>query len=563
MGAELTMTTAQSTSVAGRISMVAPAPELGFNKLYRDFLAGADSVSSLYPNQNPLDLAELLATQMYDRDAIAEILLEQNKRYGAKNQALTNIERLRDPRSLVVFSGQQAGLFGGPLLGLYKALWAVKRAAALEAQLDRPVIPIFWIAADDHDFDEINHCYVYDALGEPQTLRYYESSNPGEPAYNQRFNSKEILDEICSGLKDSLGETDFTPELLERLFAAYSEGESFVEAFGKFFCDTIPDIGLALFSPGDEKIKALSKPFYHSLLDNYAEVKSALAVRNAVLTKRGYHLQVEKNSSACHIFMLNPERSAIHFDGGKFTVGQSEFTRAELDALIDNEPERFSPDVISRPLMAAYLFPTIEQSGGPAEVAYFAQLAPLYQILELNAPVFSGRISATLLEKRFERLLEKNKLSFSDFTGDVESVINEVLGRTFPVDLEKQFAEIRADFSERFRELTSDVAAFDKSLEANAGQVWGKIEHSLNAFEKKTFASHKRKLADERAAIYRAANALFPNGALQERSLSMIYYLSRYGYGLIDFIVEALEPETAAHQVVHLSLYANKESDKK
>ncbi len=541
------------SSNAPSVARIPKSTSMGYNQMYLDFLSGAKNTADLYPDTSPESVAQYIDSRKYNREALARILQAQNERFGAKSRAMRNIELLQQPDSLVVFAGQQAGLFGGPLLGFYKAIWAVKQAAELSERLKRPVIPIFWIAADDHDFAEINHTYTFDVIGEPVQRSYYRVDNEGQPAYDLRFTDEALFAELKESLTDSLGKTDFTDDLYERLFAAYKPGADFVTAFGQFFIDTMPDNGLVLFSPGDSEFKALAAPFFHSTLDKHSELKTTLRESNEKILSAGYHLQVEKENSACHLFLLDPERKAIHRDGDSYRVGDKTYSDTELHKLIDTEPSRFSPDVLTRPAFAAYLFPTVEQGGGPSEVAYFAQLWRMFEVYDTPTPCFSGRISVTLIEKRFEKLLAKHGLAFTDFCGDIEQVINEALGKTFPADLEESFAKFRASLREEFAGLSGRVVQFDKSLEANAGQILGKMEHALTTFENKAFASHKRKMADERAALYRAGNSLFPRHGLQERTLSVVYYLSRYGYKLMDFICDTVELDTTHHQLLYLS----------
>ena len=526
---------------------------MGFKQLYLDFLRREPSALRFYPNQAAPSVMQGIDAVEFPREELAEILTRQSTAWGAKPATFKSIEKLKDPRSAVVFAGQQAGLFGGPLLGFYKALWAVKKAARLEQELQRPVAPIFWIAADDHDFEEINHTFVYDVLGEPAQVSYYRSEEAGRPAYQRLFSCSDVFREACEKLSADLGETDFTGELYQRLFSAYREGVDFVTAFGTFMADLFPDIGLVLFSPGDDAFKRLSVPFYRELLSKRKALKSLLSERNKELSAAGYHLQTHKEDSACHLFALTPERTAVHASDDDFRIGERRLSRAEFENLIECEPERLSPDVITRPVLAAYLFPTVAQGGGPSEVSYFAQLAPLYELFGRPAPMFAGRISATVIEKRFERFLKKHQMSVMDFSGDVERVVNQILAKSFPEDLEEKFTELRRLFNHAFNEVAKEAVAFDRTLEKNAAQMWGKIDHTLSTFEKKVFASHKRKLSDERAAIYRAANAFFPRGALQERSINIIYYISRYGYRFVDYLVERLELSEDKHQLVHIS----------
>lgn len=553
------MTNEMSTTVLTETMMKSKRREIpvsgmrGVSDLYRDFLESKSAVAEFYPHQDSQALATEIDSHSYPREELADILLEQNQIFGSQPATRANIELLRDKRTLVVFSGQQAGLFGGPLLSLYKAIWAVKEAARLSQQLGRPVIPIFWIAADDHDFEEINHNYVYDALSEPLQVSYYKSEQEGLPAYQRLLSNPGIYQEVKSSLTEAVGRTDFSEDILSSLFSAYEQGSDFVTAFGKFMASVTPDVGLIIFNPGDRKIKKLSGSFYHTLLDKRPNLKKTLRERNQQLSASGYHLQVEKEESATHIFILSPQRNHLHSEGDSYRLGERSYSETEMRKMIDDEPERFSPDVISRPLLAAQLFPTHTQAGGPSEIAYFAQLSGLYEVIDRPAPRFCGRVGATLIEKRFERLLEKHQLSVESFSGDVEDVVSEVLRESFPADLDQRFANLTAEFKEKFDELARGVVAFDKSLEANTGQVWGRIENALSGFQKKSFASHKRKMSDERAAIYRTANALYPLKSPQERVISVVYYLTRYGRPLVDFIWRNLQLDARNHQLLYLS----------
>ncbi|MCH9032046.1 MAG: bacillithiol biosynthesis cysteine-adding enzyme BshC [candidate division Zixibacteria bacterium] len=536
-----------------RKKSIDPCREIRYNQLYLDFVDSKPEAMSFYPGQNAAMVAEQLSEIEFSRSEIVSILRRQNKEYGSKSLADANIAALENSETLVAFAGQQAGLFGGPLMSLIKAVWVVKEAKRLSLELNRRVVPIFWIAADDHDFAEINHTYFFNSAGEPNKISFNNNDQPGRPAYQRFFSDRSRVDELRKTLSEALGATDFTEEVIERLFAAYREGDDFALCFGRWLADTLPDIGLIIFSPGDDEVKRLSKPFYSKIIESHNSLKRLLKQTNKNLVDAGYHNQVEKSDSATHLFILNPERTPLHVHGDKFELGERDLSNEEVTRIINEEPERLSPDVLTRPLLSAFLFPTILQGGGSSEVAYFAQLAGLYEFIERPVPRFDGRASATLVEKRFERLMSRHKLELCDFTGDFENTVSAVLRRTFPDNIELSFSKAKSEMNAAFDELAGDMLSFDKTLEKNSEQIWGKIDFALGNFEKKVFAAHKRKMADERAALYRAANSLFPLMNLQERSISSVYYLSRYGYKLIDFIIANLECDNKNHQLLYLS----------
>ncbi len=526
---------------------------MGYNQLYLDLVAGKPEAKRLYPAGSMRDVADRLARISFPRNALAKILERQNKIFKSKPTTFANIQSLRQNTTVVAAAGQQAVLFGGPLMILYKAIWLAKSARRLSADLGAPVIPVFTIAADDHDFEEINHVHLFDVLGEPTAQRYHSNDYPGLPAFQQKFTNEATFAELQVSLKESLGRTDFTAETLMRLFDAYRPGADFVTSFGRYLADILPDLGVVFFSPGDDEFKQLASPAISEIVERHVELKETLRQSNGAITSSGYNLQVQKDEESCHIFALTPERTPIKRVGAEFQVGAERMTISSLQEAVAIKAQYFSPDVLTRPIVAARIFPTLMQGGGAAEVAYFAQLAPLYEVFDRPAPIFAGRAGATLVEKRFEKLLSRHHLTPADFWGDNEHVISATLEKSFPDDLATRFAKLRSDYQSLFDSLAGRVTEFDKSLVGNAEQVWGKIFHALEIFETKTLAAHKKKLADERASLYRAANAFFPRRNLQERVISPLYYFSRYGYRVIDFIVDRLRDDTSDQQILYLS----------
>lgn len=539
--------------------LVEPSKALGYTDIYLDFVAGLHSARHFYSVDNVADVARQLDTVAYDRDLAADILKAQNEAWGASEETLSNIERLRDPKAVCVFSGQQAGLLSGPLLVIIKALAVVKAAARYEKELGRPVIPIFWIAGDDHDFEEANHTFLLDRSSEILKLEYDAPPAKELPTSEITFADEEVLDRIKTELKEALGETDFTPDLYALVDRCYTPSDTFVSAFGKFMTALAGRFGLALFSPGDPGAKRAAAPLFHAILDHQEELHALLTKANNHIVQHGYHIQVEKKDHATHLFCNLDGRTPILREAdGNFTVGEKVFSRSELNDLIETEPQRFSPDVMTRPVLQSYLFPVISQKGGPAEIAYLAQVNPIFPLFARFAPYYKARPTATFIEKRYEKLLNEYNIEFSELTGDIEQVINRVLAESFPEDLEKRFAELSETVESEFKAFVERSLKFDPQLESVASTIYGKIDYNLKQFEGKVFSAHKRKSGETRDRIYRFYNALYTNRGLQERSLNVTYFLSKYGFGFLDFVYERLESEESAHQLISLSDYRTK-----
>jgi len=534
-------------------SLVPPSKALGYSQLYLDLVAGNDSAQRFYLAQGVDSVAQQLQTGDHNRPLIADILTRQNKLYEAGEKTFRNIDKLKEKKTLCVFSGQQACLFGGPLLVLIKALGVVKTAERLSRQLNRDVVPMFWIAGDDHDFAEANHTWVLDRQSQPVCVRY-----DAPPAVKLRtseitFSNEAELAAAKGTLKNTLGKSDFTDELAELIDRCYTPTDTMVSAFGKLLAAITRDYGLILFSPGDREVKRYAVSFFKLLVEKQDAVRDAFGRINDELVRSGYHLQVEKHEEAVHLFYDLDGRTPVLRERDKYRVGDHRFSLTELSDRIKATPEKFSPDVISKPLFQSFLFPVVEQKCGPSELAYLAQVNPLFELFGLATPVHNPRATATVVEARFEKILSDFNISFEDLTGDIEEPINRILAESFPEDLESRFAALRNDISERFNEFTAETLTFDPALKDFARQTFGKIDFALKNFDRKVFSSHKRKSTDTRERIYRLHNTLFTRRSLQERSVNYSYFVARYGVKIVDGIARKLDSEEKAHQLLFIS----------
>ncbi len=534
-------------------TLIAPGKNLGYSSIYIDFLTGTVPAKGLYLSDNYSKVLERLHHRMYDRDKLVQILKKQNTIVGSSEKTFANIEKLKSEDAVALFSGQQSVLFGGPTLIMIKALTLVKSAEDLTKKLKRPVIPIFWMAGDDHDFDEINHTLVLNRQSEEVIVSYNTRPQQELPASEIILSDKAELIRVKAQIKEVLGASEFTPKLYELIDQAYQPGETFVTAFGKLLAGLTAEYGLVLFSPGDADVKKCAVNFFKELISKQDELHKITSLTNQKILDSGYHLQVEKAENSTHLFCNLNGRKPVQRDGAKFKVGEKSFSLDDLLKLIEKEPQNFSPDVLTRPPFQSYLFPVVAQRGGPAEIAYLAQSAPIFELFGLPVPVYQNRPSVTLIEKHFEKTIREYKINFEDLTGDIEQVINKVLAKSFPEHLEKDLAKLRHNLEKQFEALKKDTLEFDPGLKEFAGQTFGKIDFALKNFEAKLFAAHKKKSQDVRNRIYRLWHAFFPNKGLQERSLNIGYFISKYGFGIIKFMYDKIDINEKSHQLISLS----------
>ena len=347
------------------------------------------------------------------RERVAGILERQNKAWGASPKTLENIARLRNGASAVV-TGQQVGLFGGPLFSFFKALTTVKLAnEATSAGCDS--VPVFWLATTDHDLAEISHVSVLGPDGSLQKLTAPTQGTHDAPVGAVTFGSE--IEPIVEAAAASLGDSEVTSFLRE----SYRSGENFGSAFARLFSRLFADWGVVLLDASDPELQQIARPIYQEAIERATELDEALLARGKELEAAGYHQQVKVTPSSTLLFMLREgARTPIHRNpsgtGSEtgFVVGEETFSQSDMLRRIAEEPQLFSANVLLRPVVQDYLLPTLVYVGGAAEVAYFGQGAVVYKALIGRATPIFPRFSATIVEAKSQTLLERYGLTVPD-----------------------------------------------------------------------------------------------------------------------------------------------------
>jgi bacillithiol biosynthesis cysteine-adding enzyme BshC len=529
------------------------------SRLFNDFLYNFDRVSRFY-QPSGLDVSALVArapkvaAQTFSRDAVADALADQNALAGASDLTFANIERLRQKDSVVVITGQQAGLFTGPLYTVFKALTAIKLAEHLRAH-GLNVVPMFWVASEDHDFEEVNHTRLINREGQLVTITYAGCSpKEGKPVGHVKLNEKisENIDQMVAALPES----EFMPRLVEDLRDSYKAGANFADAFGSMMIKLFGKFGVVLINPLDDRLKAVAGEIYAGAMSNAPEFASRLLNATAQLEASGYHAQVYASASAAPLFMLDEGRrtAMTRRDDGRFYLKGSEksFGAAELLETVRRCPSCFSPNVTLRPIVQDFLLPTLAYIGGPAEIAYFAQLRPNYGLLNRVDPVALPRASFTLIEKRHAKTMSKYGIKFTDLFAGFEEVMKMVVEHGLDQNTATVFDETEKVFDDQLDKLNASLTALDSTLADALKGGREKILYQLHNL--RTRFVHNRGKRDEttRQQIERLFAALYTNKNLQEREINVFYFLARYGYELIDRIYDEVEVGLRDHKLVNL-----------
>ncbi|PSQ97850.1 MAG: bacillithiol biosynthesis cysteine-adding enzyme BshC [Bacteroidetes bacterium SW_9_63_38] len=544
-----------STSVSAATRRCAPADLGAFPELFADYCSNFPSVADLYPGdwRTPSvrrETAAAAADRPADRDVLASALAEQNAAWGADEAAQQNIEALRDPDTVAVVTGQQVGLFTGPLYTIYKTITTLQLAEKWAEQTGRMVVPVFWVEGEDHDFEEISTSHVL-RRNEVVSLPYAPEVGPNPGAVG-RLDLTDEIDDVLSRLDDVLPDSDFKPSVMERVRAAYQPGTCLEDAFARLLRSLFADEGLVFCNPDDERLKALARPLFRRELREPEATAARVAAAGETLRGRGYHAQVRAQPT--NLFWLNDEgRHPIDL-GDDFQLRDTgrTFTRGEMLDRLDEEPGRFSPNVVLRPLMQDLLLPTAAYVAGPSEVSYFAQYGEVYDWAGLDMPLIHPRASVSLVEGKVQKVLDKYDLSVCDFRIQFEALFQDVVVGTMDVDVEAAFEEATTRIHKALNALKPEVEEVDSTLSASTEATRAAVVEELNDLKQRTVRAEKRHRDDVRAQLEKARVNLRPRGTLQERTVNVLYYLNKYSPDLLADLRATLSTDTSAHQIVTL-----------
>ncbi len=526
-------------------------------QLFSDFLAGAPKTKQFYPRSAQFstwfrDAAGELKYDSVRRKQVAAILERQNRSWGASPQTLANLARFRNGACAFV-TGQQVGLFGGPLFTILKALTAIKFAdEACRAGID--CVPVFWLANEDHDLAEVNHISIPSSDSALQPL-----ATPTHGSNDAQVGSIAFGQEVGPALEQAaqlLGESEITQMLRE----AYRPGETFGRAFARLFARLFANWGLVLLDGSDAELRKIARPIFRAAIERAGELDDALLGRGRALETAGYHQQVKVSTSSTLLFAIQDgARLPIHrrLNGGSgtgFTIGEEKLDASELLSRIDKTPENFSPNVLLRPVVQDYLLPTLSYAGGPAEVAYFAQCGVVYQTLIGKITPVVPRLSATLITDKAQVLLDKYGLAFPDLFEGVEAIRERCAARTIPPDLQAAFDSASQDLDRSLKHIRAAIAKLDQTLVVASTTAASKMHHQIDRLRGKAARAElaRNELVGRHAELL--ANTLYPGKNLQEREIAGVYFLARYGMGLLPYLHDSLRTDCLDHQLIRVSL---------
>jgi bacillithiol biosynthesis cysteine-adding enzyme BshC len=520
----------------------------GASRLFVDFCSAADEVRPFYGAALAGSSWEQAPVRPPHWAEIVDLLSIQNP------GATASIAALRAGAGTVL-TGQQVGLFGGPLFTGFKAATALARVRQATVS-SRPHAAIFWLASEDHDFAEIDHV-TFPSRHELKRFTYPGKHSAAVPV------GSIVLDETIAPLLDEAAELIGWSDALEALQAAYRPGRTFAQAFADFYARAFAAQGLLVFDAALPEAHKLGAPVLLAAIERADELHAALLDRNRALTEAGYHAQVAVGSGSSLLFLMDSVSGArlslkrtppsVTEPNGLWQAGRTRYSTAELAGILASEPHRISPSALLRPVFQDFLFGTSLIIGGPAEIAYFAQSAVLFErILDRTTPA-QQRFSATLVEPAIADLLRRHDLGPDRVFSQTKDGLAQLLAaRAMPIEGKRKLAAAGNALDAELIEVEEWMNRLDEGLGRSASTAGSKMRYQMNRLRRLAANFQLEKEAALGRHAQALVQALFPNGAPQERVHCAAYYFARHGFELAEEMVTQAASDCAGHSVIWL-----------
>ncbi|MCZ6777204.1 MAG: bacillithiol biosynthesis cysteine-adding enzyme BshC [Ignavibacteria bacterium] len=532
----------------------------GFSELFFDFLYDYNQVQRFYKHnfrdfESYESVMRAIDERPPDRETLTRVLIGQNESFRSPAKTFENILLLEKPTTYAVVTGQQVGLFGGPMYTVFKMITTIKLAEKLKTKFPAyDFVPVFWVEGEDHDFVEMNNVSLLDSDSRVVKIEYLPGGAMPErnlgPIGELAFDAS--LEQTFAALGGALQKSEFTGELIMKLRECYATGRTFNQAFTLWMNFLFEDYGPIFISSNNRELKRLLSPMFVKEISEFPKTSQMVIAQSAELEEQ-YHAQIKAKSVNLFLFhkggryLIEPREHDFSLKGTRHYLQKDELLR-----IAQETPEMLSSNVVLRPIAQDTLLPTVAYVAGPAEVAYNAQLKPVYEYLNIPQPVLYPRASGSFVEERLERALEKYQLDLLQFFEDPEAVSTQVIERISEVKLDQVFGNTGTMVHDALNELKFGLKEIDPTLLGSLESVKSKIDTNLNVLKEKAIAAQKRRNETALRQVEKAVNTLLPNGNLQEREINVIYYMNKYGLELVNWLCGEMDITGFKHQVITL-----------
>jgi len=513
------------------------------SKLFLEYLNNFSKVQGFYAHAPKMSSVTAAARQLdfpkERRSAVATTLCAQNTAFGAGPAVFENLDRL-EKGAVAIVSGQQVGLFSGPAYSFYKALSAIQLANEVtRSGID--AVPVFWMATEDHDVDEVRHVSWF----QDGQLKRFELAAPDEQDAGRPVGKILLGAQIEEQVHEAaeLLVKQGSVLLAQFLKESYNRGETYGSAFAKLFARLFSQQGLILLDPLDPALHRIAAPVYRQAIEDRDALNEQLLRRGKELESAGFSAQVKVTAKSTLLFYMGCEcgdktqtsdgvRKPVAPSGhGKFQSGEKQWATGELLKAIESTPEDFSPSALLRAVVQDYLLPTVAYIGGAAEIAYFAQSEVVYKHVLGRMPVILSRPDFTLVDIKAAKLLRAYHLQIEDIWAGSQEVRRRMELASVPKDLSRDFDRNRKQVTKMLDQLHDQLKKFDPTLQGAVETARKKIDYQIDKLRRKTGRAQDAKAT--LLAVYEVflEQLLYPHKVLQSRELCLLPFLARWGPG--------------------------------
>jgi len=507
-------------------------PLVADNRLYLDYISGIERVASFFTHA-PSDFSASLAARCaypYPRDDVADRLAEYNAQFGASPAVFTNIEALRQPAAFCVTAGQQVGFLGGPMYTAYKIITTIRLAIHLTETLRVTVVPIFWLATEDHDFNEINHAYYPKADGEVGQVKFAWDQQ-GRPVADLP-----VSDRVTQAYRDYFEHLPSSPHLAQvREQFAYRGDKDYCTWHARIWSQLFSEYGLVIAEP--TTLRPPAGKLFRSALQHRDEIGSRLAGVSQRLNAAGYEPSLSADTAG--------QMYTIDGEGHRIRVTEP---LQHLETALEH-PERYSTDAALRPPFADAMLPTLASVLGPGEIAYQAMLRPLYDLFRIPQPLLFPRKSYTIMARRESDRLGRYQMSATTILTKGLNT-GAVLHHLVPPSETALFDEARLKVEAALTPLRSHLEEMDPNLGKTWMQTLNNSMRSIDKLESRATKVLMSKLGLSKGELQALRNVVLPRGRLQERVFPLPYFLSRHGPHFMDKLFSAGELDDFTHHIL-------------
>ncbi|MBK8554029.1 MAG: bacillithiol biosynthesis cysteine-adding enzyme BshC [Ignavibacteria bacterium] len=537
-----------------------------YSELFLKYIENFESLKNFYEydyrsDEDFLKCIELkkqtyLNGKNFFRNDICEILKEQNENFLSSEKTFDNIKLLNEHDTFAVVTGQQLGFLSGPYYTILKAINTIQLSEKLNKKFpEYKFVPVFWLEADDHDFLEINNINVISKENDLKNIKYFEKGQESEkylkPAGNIVLD--EFTDPFVNELEATFNKTDFTENLFRSIRETYKTGSDIKTAFARFLNSLIGNKGLVFIDPTDAAVKKFLKPVFETELNTSPQVCEKV-INTSVELEQSYSVQVKPKPINLfyihegHRYLLEPRENDVY----ALKHSRQKFSREELYGLLESNPERFSWNVVTRPICQDYILPTVAYIGGPSEISYFGQFKEVYKFFNIPMPVIYPRTSVTILENRVKSFLEKNQIKFNELFYE-KDLAKKLLKESSVVSADEIFSEMKEELTGLFYTYEKELSRIDVNQTEAFIKRNRQFLESLDVARDKFSGAQSKQNEIISNQLSKVLLYIYPDNTLQERVLNITYFLNKYGPAFTDHLMNEIKIDDFSHQLIDAS----------